>query len=89
MREHYRLTTLEDVLPKLANACMFSKLDIREAYWHFQARREFEPIDHDDNTIRTISLGAITVLIEGIEENISKKIDRSSWRFEWYVYHHR
>ena len=90
MREHYRLTTLEDVLPKLANACMFSKLDIREAYWHiklsenssvlaYQARREFEPIDHDDNTIRTISLGAITVRIEGIERNISKKIDRSSW----------
>jgi hypothetical protein len=34
MREHYRLTTLEDVLPKLANARIFSKLDIREAYWH-------------------------------------------------------
>ena len=34
MRKHYRLTTLEDVLPKLANARIFSKLDIREAYWH-------------------------------------------------------
>jgi hypothetical protein len=34
MREHYRLTTLEDVLSKLANARIFSKLDIREAYWH-------------------------------------------------------
>ena len=34
MREHYRLTTLENVLPKLANARIFSKLDIREAYWH-------------------------------------------------------
>ena len=34
MREHYRLTTLDDVLPKLANARIFSKLDIREAYWH-------------------------------------------------------
>ena len=32
MREHYRLTMLEDVLPKLANARMFSKLDIRETY---------------------------------------------------------
>ena len=54
MREHYRLTTLEDVLPKLANARIFSKLDIREAYYASQAKREFEPIDHDDNTIRTI-----------------------------------
>jgi hypothetical protein len=34
MRVHYRLTTLEDVLSKLANARIFSKLDIREAYWH-------------------------------------------------------
>ena len=34
MRENYRLTTLEDVLSKLANARIFSKLDIREAYWH-------------------------------------------------------
>ena len=34
MREHYRLTMLEDVLPKLVNARIFSKLDIREAYWH-------------------------------------------------------
>jgi hypothetical protein len=34
MGEHYRLTTLEDVLPKLADARIFSKLDIREAYWH-------------------------------------------------------
>jgi hypothetical protein len=34
MREHYRLATLEDVLLKLANARIFSKLDIREEYWH-------------------------------------------------------
>lgn len=30
MREHYRLTTLDDVLSKLANARIVSKLDIRE-----------------------------------------------------------
>ena len=34
MREHYRLTTLEDLLPILANARIFNKLDIQEAYWH-------------------------------------------------------
>ena len=49
MCEHYRLTTLEDVLSKLANARIFSKLDIREAYWH--AKREFEPIDKDSDDI--------------------------------------
>ena len=34
MLAYYRLTKLEDVLPKLANARIFSKLDIQEAYWH-------------------------------------------------------
>jgi hypothetical protein len=33
-REHYRLPVLDDVLPKLHNAKVFSKLDIREAYWN-------------------------------------------------------
>nr|XP_022314409.1 uncharacterized protein K02A2.6-like [Crassostrea virginica] len=34
MREHFRLPTLDDVLPELANAKIFSKLDVKEAYWH-------------------------------------------------------
>ena len=33
-REHYKLPVLDDVLPKLKDAKVFSKLDVREAYWH-------------------------------------------------------
>ncbi len=33
-REHNRLPVLDDVLPKLKDAKVFSKLDVREAYWH-------------------------------------------------------
>ena len=33
-REHYRLPTFEDTLPQFENAKIFSKLDIKEAYWH-------------------------------------------------------
>ena len=33
-REHYRLLVLDDVLPELKDAKVFSKLDVREAYWH-------------------------------------------------------
>lgn len=33
-REHYRLPVLDDVLPKLKNAKVFGKLDVKEAYWH-------------------------------------------------------
>lgn len=34
LREHYKLPTLCDILPKLQKAKLFSKLDIKEAYWH-------------------------------------------------------
>ncbi|CAC5397951.1 unnamed protein product [Mytilus coruscus] len=40
MREHYKLPTLDDVLPKLANAKIFSRLDVREAYWHVKLDKE-------------------------------------------------
>ena len=33
-REHYRLSVLDDVFPKHKNAKIFSKLDVKEAYWH-------------------------------------------------------
>lgn len=33
-REHYKLPTLDDVLPKLQRSCIFSKLDVREAFYH-------------------------------------------------------
>ena len=32
-REHYKLPTLEDVLPTLSNAKVFSKFNV-EAFWH-------------------------------------------------------
>lgn len=33
MREHYKLPTFDDVLPRLHDAKIFSKHDIREAFW--------------------------------------------------------
>ena len=36
MREHYRLPTFDDVLPKLLNAKVFSKIDVKEAFWHIR-----------------------------------------------------
>ena len=34
MREHYNLATLDDILPELNNAKIFSKIDVKEAFWH-------------------------------------------------------
>ena len=36
MREHYKLSTLDDVLPSMNNAKIFSKLDVQEAFWHIE-----------------------------------------------------
>ena len=33
-REHYKLPVLDDILPDLSHAKIFSKLDVKEAYWH-------------------------------------------------------
>ena len=33
-REHYKLPTLDDRLHKMNKAKLFSKLDVKEAYWH-------------------------------------------------------
>ena len=33
-RENYKLPVFDDVLSKLKDAKVFSKLDVREAYWH-------------------------------------------------------
>jgi len=33
-REHYRLTVLDDILPELRKAQVFSKVDVKHAFWH-------------------------------------------------------
>ena len=34
MREHFKMPTLDAVLPSLHNARVFAKLDVKEAFWH-------------------------------------------------------
>lgn len=40
MREHYKLPVLDDVLPDLKDAKLFSKLDVKEAFWHVRLDKE-------------------------------------------------
>ncbi|KAK3770331.1 hypothetical protein RRG08_029984 [Elysia crispata] len=39
-REHYKLPTLDDVLPKFREAKIFTKLDVKEAFWHIKLDEE-------------------------------------------------
>ena len=40
MREHYRLPTVDDTLDKFSDCRVFSKLDVRNAYWHIELDEE-------------------------------------------------
>lgn len=40
VRERYKLPTFEDILPELNNAKIFTKLDVKEAYWHVRLNEE-------------------------------------------------
>jgi hypothetical protein len=40
MREHFKMPTLDDVLPQLHNAKIFTKRDVKEAFWHVQLDEE-------------------------------------------------
>ena len=35
-RDYCRLPTLDDILPKLRNAKVFAKFDVKNAYWHIK-----------------------------------------------------
>ena len=39
-REHYKLPTLDDVLPEFKDAKIFTKLDVKEAFWHIKLDEE-------------------------------------------------
>ena len=39
-REHYKLPTLDDVLPEFKDANIFTKLDVKEAFWHIKLDEE-------------------------------------------------
>ena len=39
-RERYRLTTFDDVLPNLNQAKLFTKMDVKEAFWHVRLDEE-------------------------------------------------
>ena len=39
-RERYPLPTIEDILPELANAKLFSKVDLTHGYWHCELDEE-------------------------------------------------
>lgn len=46
-REHYNLPTFNDALSNLKNARLFSKLDVREAFWHVR-------VDEQSNLLTTM-----------------------------------
>lgn len=46
-REHFKLPTLDDILPEIQDAKVFTKLDIKDAYWHVR-------LDEDSSKLTTM-----------------------------------
>ena len=67
-REYYRLPVLDDVLPKLKNAKVFSKLDVREAYWHVRLDEESgQQTDHNDYPLWSVPVEETSVWSQSIK----------------------
>ena len=47
IRERYKLPTFEDILPELSQAKVFTKLDVKEAFWHVR-------LDHESSLLTTM-----------------------------------
>ena len=47
-REHFRLPVLDDILPELSNAKLFTILDVKNAYWHVV-------LDDESSKLKTFS----------------------------------
>ena len=57
-REHDQLPVLDDVLPKLKDAKIFSKLDVKEAYWHVRLEQQTH---HNDYTFWSLHVEEATL----------------------------
>ena len=70
MREHYKLATLDDVLPNMNTAKMFSKVDVQEAFWH-------EELDTDSSLLTTwqIPISQIKVSSEVFQEKLNGSLE--------------
>ena len=75
--ERYRLPVLDDVLPELKDAKVFSKLDVREAYWHVR-------LDEPSSKLTTM----ITATVERCsEQNIILNEEKQQTRLKEIVFH--
>lgn len=69
-REHYKLPVLDDVLPKLKDAKVFSKLDVREAYWHVRLDEESSKLTTMIIPIWSLPVEETPLWAQGIKEDL-------------------
>ena len=86
MREHYRLQTVYNTLGKFSNCWVFSKLDVRNVYWHthmyIYITRWWNPTHHNDHPFWLLPLVSHPIRTVCIWWNFSVTSDQSfncSW----------
>ena len=67
--EHYKLLVLDDVLPKLKKAKVFSKLDVKEAYWHVRLNEKSSKLTTMTNHIWSVPLEKTSFWIQGLNRD--------------------
>ena len=70
-REHFQLPTLDDILPNLSNAKLFSTVDIRSAYWHVLLDEESSILLLTEDIARSVCLLVVTCLLRYFRKSCS------------------
>ena len=60
-REHYQIPVIEDLLPDLTDARVFTKADLASAFWHLELDHESSMPHNLRHTIWAISLASFTL----------------------------
>ncbi|VDH99725.1 Hypothetical predicted protein [Mytilus galloprovincialis] len=89
MREHYKLPTLDYVLPKLANAKIFQPTGFKEAYWHVKLDKESSDLTTMITPFGRYRWARLPFGLKVSSEIISTKAHRSSWRYRRSIHNSR
>ena len=82
-RERYQIPVIDDVLPDLAEACVFTKVNLASAFWQWELDDESSLLTTFGNSPWDIPLASFTVWLVCLERDISKASESRVVRPAW------
>ena len=77
IREHHYIQKLEDVLPQLSNAKVFSKLDARSGYWNVILDEELKFLTTFNSPFGRYSFKRLPFGVVSAQDIFQRKIDET------------